>query len=641
MRPAAELYRLGDAAQVVVHDHHVGGFHRRVGAGSAHGKAYVGPRQRRSVVDAVARHGRGSVARAHFLDGRELVLRQQAAACIGDARLAGHGLGGGGVVARQHDRGDAQALELRHRRHRTGLDRVGHGKQSENAAVVGQQRHGAALGFMRQQFCFQLRVGLVALADQAVIGQNHHPAVHGALHATTQQGRESLDLRCLARYAQRNRLGNRVVGACRQALGPTPHLCLVGLAPDPGCHQLGLALSQGAGLVQCHGLEQAGVFQVGAALDQDAAARRCRQAADHGHRCGDHQRAGAGNHQQHQGFVDRGQPFPVEQQRRKHGNRQCHGKDGGRIDRRKAVHKALRWRTRALRFLHGVDDARQSGVGRGGGHAELEFTVFVDGAGKHLAARLLVHRNAFSGHRRLVDAAAALGHHAVEGDALAGLDAGNGIHCHLGGLDALPAAVGLLDLGIVGSEIDQTLDGVARAVHGTRFYEFRNRVQGHDHRGFGPLANDERSRDRHRHQGVDVELAVAQRGQSLGIGLQAGQPDCRGRQRHARGLPDRGFGCKEGDALRDQGKDQRRRIARIAGAVGRCVGGITASAGRSLHGHGRETGLADAGQRSCHRIVAALDPQGPLVEAKVQAPDPGDGLDRLANLRFLDRAIHG
>ena len=54
-RRAAEMHRLRDRAQVALHERHAAALHRHVGAGP-HRDAHVGQRQRRCVVDAVARH---------------------------------------------------------------------------------------------------------------------------------------------------------------------------------------------------------------------------------------------------------------------------------------------------------------------------------------------------------------------------------------------------------------------------------------------------------------------------------------------------------------------------------------------------------------------------------------------------------
>lgn len=92
---------------------------------------------------------------------------------------------------------------------------------------------------------------------------------------------------------------------------------------DFGGDQLGLALCDGAGLVQGDGLDLPGPFQMDAALDQDAAAGGGGKAAHHRHRGGDHQRARAGDDQEHEGFVDGLHPGPAHQPRRQEANGQA------------------------------------------------------------------------------------------------------------------------------------------------------------------------------------------------------------------------------------------------------------------------------------------------------------------------------
>jgi hypothetical protein len=68
----------------------------------------------------------------------------------------------------------------------------------------------------------------------------------------------------------------------------------------------------------------------------------------------------------------------------------------------------------------------------------------------------------------------------------------------------------------------QALDGVARAVHGTRLDRLGDGVQRHHHRGFRPLADREGARHGHGHQRVDVQPPVAQRRQTLLVDVEAG-----------------------------------------------------------------------------------------------------------------------
>ena len=100
---AAFFYRGGDAREVVVEQHHVGGFARQVGATAAHADADVGLPQGRCVVHAVAPLLFQRADDAHFL------FRKDASK---------HDLRG---VEREHDLGRTFAIEhraLRRRMHR-------------------------------------------------------------------------------------------------------------------------------------------------------------------------------------------------------------------------------------------------------------------------------------------------------------------------------------------------------------------------------------------------------------------------------------------------------------------------------------------------------------------------------------------
>jgi hypothetical protein len=62
----------------------------------------------------------------------------------------------------------------------------------------------------------------------------------------------------------------------------------------------------------------------------------------------------------------------------------------------------------------------------------------------------------------------------------------------------------LPQVGRVGRERQQPADRIAGAVDGAGFDQLGDRVQRHDHRGLGPLADDEGAGNGHRHQRVDV-----------------------------------------------------------------------------------------------------------------------------------------
>ncbi len=83
-RRAAEPQGVGDLQQLVGHQRDVGGLERGIGACHPHRHAHVGRGQGGRVVDAVADHHDGAVARAQRLDAGHLVFRKQIGAVFVD-----------------------------------------------------------------------------------------------------------------------------------------------------------------------------------------------------------------------------------------------------------------------------------------------------------------------------------------------------------------------------------------------------------------------------------------------------------------------------------------------------------------------------------------------------------------------------
>ena len=340
-------------------------------------------------------------------------------------------------------------------------------------------------------------------------------------------------------------------------------------------HQHRPALGEGAGLVQCHGPDPAGLLQMDAALDEDAAPGCGRQATDHRHRRGNDQRARAGDHQQHQRLIERLQGGGIGEPRQQHRHGQRQSEHGRRVARSKAVDETLGGRATGLRLLDGIDDARQHAVTGGCRRPDLEQVALIDGAGKDLVADALVHRQAFTGDRRLVDDTLALQHHPVERHAPARPHPHDGADRYLHHRQRQPATVRLAHVGLVRRQCQQAADGIAGPVDRTRLDRLGQRVQRHHHRRLGPLADQEGSGHGHRHQRIDVEAATPQRRQPLAIDRKARQRDGRRRQAHAcqraqtevgdmpgmtAGRTERGFTMTTGpgDQLGQQRQTQRR-----------------------------------------------------------------------------------
>mmetsp|Transcript_42313 Transcript_42313/g.99251 ORF Transcript_42313/g.99251 Transcript_42313/m.99251 type:complete len:221 (+) Transcript_42313:4160-4822(+) len=216
MGAARQPDRLSHLAQVVVHDQHVGGLLGGVGAGGAHRETNRRRGKARRVVDAVTHHADGA-AGTQFADGGLLVLRQQLGANLVDAELARNGLRGRRVVAGQHDGRDAELAQRGDGLAAAGLGGVRHREQGEHAALVGQQRHGAPLGFVGLHGGFKRRRAQAMFVDPAVVAEQQGHAVNTASHAAAGCGRELVHRPCLAHQPAGDGLRDRVVGAGREA----------------------------------------------------------------------------------------------------------------------------------------------------------------------------------------------------------------------------------------------------------------------------------------------------------------------------------------------------------------------------------------------------------------------------------------
>jgi len=457
-------------------------------------------------------------------DGLQLVGWQQVAFGLIDTHLRGDRLRGVHVVASEHQGFNAQCMQLTDRFAAGFLDRIGHGKQRQRAGTVEQQHHGLALFLQRKQLLFQLRRAQAKLFDQTMVAQVIGLTVDLALHAATGQRfkvihTEHGEVFIHSRIGNRQR--HRVIGAPGQRGGDGRSAGVGGRVERQviGLHRF--AVGDRAGLIQRQIVELEAALQVHATLDQNAFARRCREAADDGHRGGDHQCARAGHHQQHQRAVDPVEPHRAHEQRRndRHGQRQREHHRG--VDFRELIDEALGRSARPLSLLDGMDDPRQGRVVRRRSHRVFQRTGLVDGAGEDFVAHGFLHRQAFAGDRRLIDGRTAADHFTVQCDALTGFYPHPGAEFDAFNLLFDPVAVGLLHRGLFRGHLHQAADGVARAIQRARLNQFGHGKQEHHHRRFRPLPDQHRTGHRDAHQRIDVEVTVLQGDPALFIGGQA------------------------------------------------------------------------------------------------------------------------
>ena len=268
------------------------------------------------------------------------------------------------------------------------------------------------------------------------------------------------------------------------------------------------ALGQRAGLVKHDRVHTVEHFEVVGALDEHAVARGPADPAEEAQRHGDHERAGAGHHEEDQRALDPLAPGPLAEQRRQHCQQQRAHDDEGGIPAGKARDKVLDARLLLGGVLHELQDARHRALGIGALGADLQQAREADAAGDHPVARGDIHRQALAGERGGVHAAAALEHRAVERDLLPRSDQQGLPHRHLLGVELplLPVAQHARE---VGADIHERGDGLAAAPDGDGLKELTDLVKQHDRRGLGVLPRREGAERRDRHQELLVkDLAV-------------------------------------------------------------------------------------------------------------------------------------
>ena len=89
------------------------------------------------------------------------------------------------------------------------------------------------------------------------------------------------------------------------------------------------------------------------------------------------------------------------------------------------------------------------------------------------------------------------------------------------GAHLAPCAVSLLYRGLFRGQVEQATDSVTSAIQRFGFDYLGQREQYHHHCRFGPVADQHGTRDRNRHEGVNVEITVLERNPPLLVGGEA------------------------------------------------------------------------------------------------------------------------
>ena len=150
-------------------------------------------------------------------------------------------------------------------------------------------------------------------------------------------------------------------------------------------------------------------------------------------------------------------PFAVEEQRREHGEQHRTDHHHRGIYLGKAGDEIFRPRLFGAGVFHEIEDLRHRGFTERLGDLHPQGTALIDAAADHIIPRLHLTRQRLTGQRRGIHRAAAVAHHAVERDALAGLDHDHLADRHLFGIHLDQFTI-LLPVGVIRADIHQLRD---------------------------------------------------------------------------------------------------------------------------------------------------------------------------------------
>ena len=410
-----------------------------------------------------------------LLVGREDVGDDLLAA---QSHAAGDCFGRHTVVAGEHAHVDAELAERGDGLGARLLDLVSHGNGAGKLAVLGKEQRRLALG---GKLLGKTRGhGNAQLVHQAHVAGCNDVLPLARRNASPGRGGKVLDHARdnSARLAfGHNRLGQRVLARALQRGGQLKQRLFAHGGRAVGArsnHNVGhgrLAAGDCARLIEHHGAHAAQVLQRLGALKQNAHLGALAGAHHNSDGRGQAQRARAADHQHRHGGGERlvyaaGQCHP---HRKGHGrNHEHHGHEHtGDL-----IGQAGDRRLGGIGVLDELDDLGKRRVGAHACGAEGKRAGAVDGGGVDGIADGFLHGNGLAGERALVHGRAALEHHAIDGDGLAGAHAQD-----LAGKDAVDVNGGLAavlchDGRGLGRQIDERLDSAAGLGLAARFEVF-------------------------------------------------------------------------------------------------------------------------------------------------------------------------
>lgn len=413
---AGEADADGDLAEVVSHEGDVGGFVGDVGA-VLEGDAEVGLGEGGGVVEAVADH----CDFALFLeieDDLDFVLGEGLGDDLVDVGLGGDVVGGAGVVAGDHDGGEAEGFEVGDALGGVGGESVGDGEGSEDLVVLEDDHRGFALvlpGF--DDGGEILREGGLLLGGGG--------AEDGGF-LTLNLGDDAFSGDGLGLGGREERLfgffsvgvgdgfgegvfasGFDAGGEAKEGVG----VVLEGVEVSED----GFAFGEGAGFVEEDGFGFGGSFEGGGVFDEDAEFGPASGADDEGGGGGESEGAGAGDDEDGDGGEERAFEVLVD------GEVSEEGQDGdddddGDEDRGDAVDETLDGGFAGLGALDEADDLGEGGLVADFGGLGDEGGGSVDGTGGEGGTGSFGDGDGFAGEHGFVDVGFAFEDEAVDGD---------------------------------------------------------------------------------------------------------------------------------------------------------------------------------------------------------------------------------
>ena len=385
----------------------------------------------------------------------------------GESHAAGDGLCRHAVVAGEHAHVDAELAQCGNGGSARLFDLVSHGDGTNEFAVLGKEQRRLALGsellgktggHLRAQLVHQAHIA--GGDDILPFARRNASSGHGGKvldHTRDDSARLALGHNCLgqwvlARALQRgSKLEQRLFAHGGRAVSAR------------GYHDIGhgrLAAGDRARLIEHHGAHAAQVLQRLGALKQNAHLCTLAGAHHNGDGRGQAQCARTADHQHGHGGGERlvyaaGQCHPY---RKGHGrNHEHHGHEhAGDL-----VGQAGDGRLGGVGVLDELDNLGERRVGAHACGTEGKRAGAVDRGGVDGVAGGLFHRDGLAGERALVHGRAALEHHAIDGDGLAGAHAQDlagkdGVDVHSG----LAAVIGNDGRGL-GRQVDERFDRAA------------------------------------------------------------------------------------------------------------------------------------------------------------------------------------